>query len=219
MDINNSTDFGTVKILLLKGEKGDPGDAGDAGDYSGLTNKPSINGVTLDGNKTLSALGIPDIADVQSAQADALDAKADAQDALDATSVIGSGTLDTESQTIIPAINELKSDISSSSGNKAWTLQETISVSQLKVNVTKTINIARDSYKEIFVQGPADAKLLPNNIDTIGISGYEYFGPDYNHNWHADITITDSSITVAYRVNSKGNTVSLSAETLKIYTR
>ena len=44
-----------VKIVMIKGEKGD---AGDTGDYSGLTNKPSINGIELDGNKTASDLGI-----------------------------------------------------------------------------------------------------------------------------------------------------------------
>ena len=38
-----------VKIVMLKGEKGD---AGDAGDYSGLTNKPKINSVVLDGDKS-----------------------------------------------------------------------------------------------------------------------------------------------------------------------
>ena len=43
-----------VKIVMVKGEKGD---SGDAGDYSGLTNKPQINGITLEGNKTSSDFG------------------------------------------------------------------------------------------------------------------------------------------------------------------
>ena len=54
-DFENATNFKTAKILPLKGEKGD---AGDSGDYSGLTNKPQINGVTMDGNQTTSDLGI-----------------------------------------------------------------------------------------------------------------------------------------------------------------
>lgn len=44
-----------VKILMLKGDKGD---AGVSGDYSTIDNKPSINGVELDGNKSLDALDI-----------------------------------------------------------------------------------------------------------------------------------------------------------------
>lgn len=44
-----------VRVLMLKGEKGD---AGSAGDYSTLSNKPQINGVTLDGNKSGTDLGL-----------------------------------------------------------------------------------------------------------------------------------------------------------------
>ena len=58
MDINNGTEFGTVKIITLKGEKGDAGQNGTSGDYSALSNKPSIGGVTLSGNKTASDLGL-----------------------------------------------------------------------------------------------------------------------------------------------------------------
>lgn len=55
MNINNTTDFGTVKILMLKGEKGE---AGVSGDYSGLANKPQINGHVLSGNMLSSDLGL-----------------------------------------------------------------------------------------------------------------------------------------------------------------
>ena len=57
-DFNNTTDFGVVKILPLKGEKGDTGEAGTSGDYSGLTNKPQINGIELTGNMTGSDLAL-----------------------------------------------------------------------------------------------------------------------------------------------------------------
>lgn len=54
-NFENATTFKKVKILPLKGEKGD---AGISGDYSGLTNKPSINGVTVNGNMTTSQIGV-----------------------------------------------------------------------------------------------------------------------------------------------------------------
>ena len=63
-DFNNTTDFKKVKIIVLKGEKGDQGDAGVSGDYAGLSNKPSINGVQLNGNKTSNDLGIASQASV-----------------------------------------------------------------------------------------------------------------------------------------------------------
>lgn len=123
MNIDNSTDFGTVKIVMLKGEKGDQGESGDAGDYSGLSNKPSINNVTLVGNKTPSDFGLATETAVQTAVQDASDALSAVQDVED---VIGTGSLDTTAQTIIPAINELfhytEEDISSHFNiNGAWT--------------------------------------------------------------------------------------------------
>lgn len=50
----------------LKGEKGDKGDKGDQGergeagtkDYSELENRPQIEGVTLDGNKSFADLSL-----------------------------------------------------------------------------------------------------------------------------------------------------------------
>ena len=50
--------LGKIKIVMLKGEKGDKGTAGVSGDYAGLANKPNINSVELNGNKTLSDLGL-----------------------------------------------------------------------------------------------------------------------------------------------------------------
>lgn len=58
MDFNNNSFLGTLRILLLKGDKGDKGEAGVSGDYSSLTNKPKINNVTVDGNITGSDLGL-----------------------------------------------------------------------------------------------------------------------------------------------------------------
>lgn len=49
-----------IQILMVKG---DPGDSGSASDYSSLSNKPSINGITLVGNKTSSDLGL-NLADI-----------------------------------------------------------------------------------------------------------------------------------------------------------
>ena len=58
MDFNNNSFLGTLRILLLKGEKGDKGDNGESGDYSTLINKPKINNVTVDGDITGSDLGL-----------------------------------------------------------------------------------------------------------------------------------------------------------------
>ena len=54
--------IGKVKVVMLKGEKGD---TGATGDYSGILNKPQINSVTLDGNKSASDLGLATAADQQ----------------------------------------------------------------------------------------------------------------------------------------------------------
>ena len=61
MNVNNSTSFGQIKVVALKGEKGD---MGDAGDYAGLINKPSINNVILNGNKAAAQLGLATQAEV-----------------------------------------------------------------------------------------------------------------------------------------------------------
>lgn len=57
--------LGDIRVLMLKGEKGDQGDSGTSGDYSGLSNKPSINGQTLSGNKTSEELGLASAGGVQ----------------------------------------------------------------------------------------------------------------------------------------------------------
>lgn len=57
------SDYGALKGE--KGDKGDPGSAGGVSDYSDLTGKPSINGVTLDGDKTLSNIGLVAMTDTE----------------------------------------------------------------------------------------------------------------------------------------------------------
>lgn len=42
----------------LKGDKGDKGDTGGVSDYADLTNKPSINGMTIIGDMTIDALDL-----------------------------------------------------------------------------------------------------------------------------------------------------------------
>lgn len=53
IEIKETNTVGTVKIVMLKGEKGDPG----TNDYSQAENKPSVQGVTLEGDRTLDDLG------------------------------------------------------------------------------------------------------------------------------------------------------------------
>lgn len=50
-----------IKVLMLKGEKGD---SGDAGDYDTLTDKPKINNIVLQGNKTAAELSLATAADI-----------------------------------------------------------------------------------------------------------------------------------------------------------
>ena len=83
IDVINTMGIGKIKIVMLKGEKGDQGAAGadgSSGNYSQLTNKPSLNGVTIDGSHTsdyyalASATAVSqnasDIASLQSVKAD-----------------------------------------------------------------------------------------------------------------------------------------------------
>ena len=64
--LNAQEDIRQAVINATKGEKGDPGPPGPKGDpggggtgsYSDLTDKPQIEGVTLEGNKTASNLGL-----------------------------------------------------------------------------------------------------------------------------------------------------------------
>ena len=58
--IKDETDIGTVKVIMLKGERGE---AGYSGDYAQLANRPQINSVTLAGNKTANDLGLLSTAD------------------------------------------------------------------------------------------------------------------------------------------------------------
>lgn len=126
MDINNATDFGTVKILMLKGEKGDQGESGDAGDYSGLTNKPSINSVTLNGNKTPSDLGLATETAVQQAMSDASDALDLAETlptlvvTIPSISALPQSINDTDITSDMVVVNSVLSNPSAQSGN--WTV-------------------------------------------------------------------------------------------------
>ena len=56
--IINSDKFHKIIIRMLQGAKGEDGKDGISGDYDGLINKPSINGVQLDGNVTGDALNL-----------------------------------------------------------------------------------------------------------------------------------------------------------------
>lgn len=72
--VTHVKDIGTVKVLMLKGEKGDQGESGD---YSELQNKPQINGVELTGNKTATNLGLASQTDLESVRNTAVNNAAD----------------------------------------------------------------------------------------------------------------------------------------------
>lgn len=69
-----------MNIIMLKGIKADKGASGGASDYADLTGKPSINGVTLNGNKTSSDLSLASASDLASLGSDV----SDLSDGLDA---------------------------------------------------------------------------------------------------------------------------------------
>lgn len=64
--IVDNTDIGTVKILMLKGEKGDSG----VSDYNAVSNKPRINDYELIGNKTAGQLGLAAVGDIPTKTSD-----------------------------------------------------------------------------------------------------------------------------------------------------
>lgn len=69
-----------MDIIMLKGIKADKGSSGGASDYADLPDKPSINGVTLSGNKSSSDLSLADASDLASLSSDV----SDLSDGLDA---------------------------------------------------------------------------------------------------------------------------------------
>lgn len=70
MSIDFKTELGKIKILMLKGEKGDAGQDGSSGDYSQLTNKPTINGIEVNGTMTSDDLGLASETGLQQAITD-----------------------------------------------------------------------------------------------------------------------------------------------------
>ena len=85
MNITTKTRLGTVKILMLKGEKGD---TGASGDYAELINRPSINNVELNGNKTSSDLGLATPADISELQSDVASLETEVALKADASDVV-----------------------------------------------------------------------------------------------------------------------------------
>ena len=86
------------KIIALYGTGGSGGTGGTT-NYNDLLNKPSINGVELSGNKSLSDLGIINYDDT-AIKSDITDLQTDKQDKTD-------NTLDTTDKTVVGAINEI----------------------------------------------------------------------------------------------------------------
>lgn len=91
-DDNTTTDAGEL-----------PSGGSGTTDYADLTNKPSINGVELSGNKTLTDLGITNYDDTQ-VKTDISDLDTNKQDKTD-------NTLDTTNKTVVGAINEINDNL------------------------------------------------------------------------------------------------------------
>ena len=86
-----------LEVLALEGKCQAGGDSGENLDYSTATNKPSINGVTLEGNKTAEELGIGQPSDEQvgAAVGDWLEAHPEA------TTVVADGSITAQKTTFI----------------------------------------------------------------------------------------------------------------------
>ena len=90
------------QVIALYGGTGGSGGSGTT-NYNALLNKPSINGVDLIGNKTLSDLGITNYDDTQ-VKTDISDLDTNKQDKTD-------NSLDTTDKTITGAINEINDSL------------------------------------------------------------------------------------------------------------
>ena len=140
MDINNTTELGKVKIVLVKGEKGDAGADGVSGDYAGLTNKPSINNVQLSGDKSGADLGLAPLGafeDLNSAvyRKDEIDDKfvVDASDAsamfesveerISTSPISGSGTVDVKTSCPFNKFVALNAILFDDTTDYHWALQ------------------------------------------------------------------------------------------------
>ena len=85
-------------VIALYGGSGGSGSGGTT-NYNALLNKPSINGIELSGNKTLTQLGITNYNDTQ-VKSDIADLDTNKQDKTD-------NALDTTDKTVVGAINEI----------------------------------------------------------------------------------------------------------------
>lgn len=123
MDAYNTQDL-KVKVVMLKGEKGEKG----ADSYDDTQIRTEIARVESTAN---TALNMADTATqtAETAESTANTAIDRADTAMTQTGMIGTGNLDTESQTIIPAINELNSE-----------LRNQVIWERVSVAVNKTIN-------------------------------------------------------------------------------
>lgn len=151
MNINNTTDFGTVKIVMLKGEKGDQGPAGangTSGDFSLLTNKPSINGSTISGAQTASYYGLADASDVPTKTSDLTN---DGEDEDAGTHYVTATELHTEIDDYEDATAEIKTSINQVATTSSYIGQPSGSLGTSNMNVNLTDNISNYAFIEVII--------------------------------------------------------------------
>lgn len=61
--VNKDSDNVKIKLEVKEYIGGGGGGDGNSRDYNKLVNKPQINGITIEGNKTLEELGISQVED------------------------------------------------------------------------------------------------------------------------------------------------------------
>lgn len=61
VSINTGSDIVKIELEVKENIGGDGGENENSRDYEKLVNKPQINGITLEGDKTLEELGITQV--------------------------------------------------------------------------------------------------------------------------------------------------------------
>ncbi len=140
---------GTKYGEIYDGEKGDPGEPGTT-DYTDLTNKPSINGTVLSGNKTSHDLGLAGAADLLD-----YETEADAE---------------TAHQALTAAINGVISDLANYY-TKAETDQRISTIPKFAIQVVQTLPTEDISPTTVYLLTDPSASSQNLYIEYIYVNG------------------------------------------------
>ena len=144
MEFDTTTQFGKVKIIMMKGEKGDTGPAGadgSSGNYSQLTNRPSINGVTVSGSQSGSYYGLADSSAIPQ----------NVSDLTNDSGYVTSTALSTEITPYETATAEIKTSINQVATGTGYIGQPSGTLGTSDMNVNLSDNISNYAFIEIII--------------------------------------------------------------------